>query len=97
MEVEAGEHEEPALRPGGYLSAGTRDALYLALRLAICELALPEGTPLVLDDALVCFDDVRLQTALAVLRQEAATRQILLFTCQSRESAALQAEALPHA
>ena len=97
MEVEAGEHEEPALRPGGYLSAGTRDALYLALRLAICELALPEGTPLVLDDALVCFDDARLQTALAVLRQEAATRQILLFTCQSREAAALQAEALPHA
>ena len=76
---------------------GTEYHSALALRLAICELALPEGTPLVLDDALVCFDDVRLQTALAVLRQEAATRQILLFTCQSREAAALQAEALPHA
>ena len=85
MDVEAGEAAEPALRPGGYLSAGTQDALYLALRLAVCRLALPEDAPLVLDDALICFDDARLQNALAVLRELAKTRQILLFTCQSRE------------
>ena len=38
-----------------YLSAGTLDQLYLALRLAICQLTLP-GIPLVLDDALANFD-----------------------------------------
>ena len=43
MDVMAGETAEPALRPGGYLSAGTQDALYLALRLAVCRLALPGG------------------------------------------------------
>ena len=85
MDVMAGETAEPALRPGGYLSAGTQDALYLALRLAVCRLALPAGTPIVLDDALVCFDDTRLRRALDALQSEAQTRQILLLTCQSRE------------
>lgn len=85
MDVMAGEAAEPALRPGGYLSAGTQDALYLALRLAVCRLALPAGTPVVLDDALVCFDDTRLRRALDALQAEAQTRQILLLTCQSRE------------
>ena len=85
MDVMAGEAAEPALRSGGYLSAGTQDALYLALRLAVCRLALPAGTPVVLDDALVCFDDTRLRRALDALQAEAQTRQILLLTCQSRE------------
>lgn len=85
MDVMAGEAAEPALRPGGYLSAGTQDALYLALRLAVCRLALPAETPVVLDDALVCFDDTRLRRALDALQFEAQTRQILLLTCQSRE------------
>ena len=47
------------------------------------------GTPLILDDALVRFDDSRLLSALRVLKAEAETRQVLLFTCQSRENDAL--------
>ena len=59
------------------------------MRLAICELVLPEGDPipLILDDALTNFDDGRCAAALRFLRQEAETRQILLFTCHSREAA----------
>ena len=59
------------------------------MRLAICELVLPEGDPipLLLDDALTNFDDGRCAAALRFLRQEAETRQILLFTCHSREAA----------
>ncbi|MBQ7566100.1 MAG: AAA family ATPase [Oscillospiraceae bacterium] len=75
------------------LSGGTVNQLYLALRLAICELALPEGTPLILDDALVYFDDRRLAAALRLLQEEAKKRQILLFTCQSRENNLLPEEA----
>ncbi len=73
------------------LSRGTADQTYLALRLAICLLALPEGetAPLVLDDALVSFDDARLSLALKVLGELARERQVLLFTCQSRERRAL--------
>ena len=68
------------------LSCGTADQAYLAVRLAICELLLGDA-PLVLDDALLAFDDSRCRLALELLREEAKTRQILLFTCQSRESA----------
>ncbi len=71
------------------LSSGTADQLYLALRLAVCDLALDQGTPLILDDALVFFDDDRLAQTMELLKKEAAKRQILLFTCQNRESAYL--------
>ena len=71
-------------RPLSCLSGGTVDQLWLALRLAICDLLLPEA-PIVLDDALVYFDDERLKTALTLLRKLGKTRQILLFTCQDRE------------
>ena len=86
MNLEAGA-QDAAMRRLLSLSGGTADQLYLAVRLAICRLLLPEGAPIVLDDALVMFDDERLQLALDLLRREAADRQILLFTCQSREKA----------
>lgn len=78
-------------RESGFISAGALDQLYLALRLAICELALPETDPcpLVLDDALVNFDEKRLAAALKLLRELAEKRQILLFTCHGRERAHL--------
>lgn len=70
-----------------YLSEGARDQLYLALRLAVCRLALPteEACPIVLDDAFVTFDRERMETALELLRDMAGERQILLFTCHERE------------
>jgi DNA repair exonuclease SbcCD ATPase subunit len=70
-----------------YLSAGARDQLYLALRLAVCTLALPgdDPCPLVLDDAFVTFDEARMEKALALCRNLAKNRQILLFTCHERE------------
>ena len=73
------------------LSLGTLDQLYLAVRLAICESALPadDPPPIVLDDALVRFDDERCRAALELLLEESKSRQILLFTCQHRESAYL--------
>ena len=69
------------------LSQGTADQLYLAVRLAICSLVLPEEEPcpLVLDDALANFDDDRLKLALELLRELGEERQILLLTCHSRE------------
>lgn len=76
-------------REVGYLSAGAADQLYLAVRLAVCDLVLPSGNavPIVLDDALASFDDARCAAALDYLREEAERRQILLFTCHSREAA----------
>ena len=70
-----------------FLSQGTADQLYLAVRLAICQIVLPqeEAAPILLDDALVTFDDDRMTAALDYLVELARERQILLFTCQSRE------------
>ena len=65
-------------------SDGTVDQLYLALRLAVAEELTPEA-PLVLDDAFVRFDDVRLAQAMDILKQTSEDKQVILFTCQSRE------------
>lgn len=72
-----------------YLSAGTLDIMYLAVRLAVCELALPDGEPcpLILDDALVNLDDVRLEQAMKLLGEIARERQVILFTCRKPETA----------
>ena len=67
-----------------YLSAGTMDLLYLAVRLAVCELALPLGEPcpLILDDVLVNLDNTRYEQAMNLLKQLALRRQVVLFTCR---------------
>lgn len=82
---------DAAARSIQLLSQGTADQLYLAVRLAICEMVLPADrkSPLILDDALANFDDDRLAAALDWLLIESTSRQILLFTCQNRESAYL--------
>ncbi len=71
-----------------YLSGGTIDQAYLALRLAVAELVCgPNGRlPLLLDDALLQYDDQRAGAALAFLREYAEEQdlQILLFTCHGR-------------
>ena len=74
------------------LSQGTADQLYLAVRLAICDLVLPaeKCVPIFLDDALVTFDDTRMAAALDLLVELSEHRQILLFTCQQRELAYLR-------
>ena len=79
---------DPIDRDIQLLSAGTADQLYLAARLAICQLVLSaeKEIPLILDDALANFDDDRCAAALRWLRREAEHRQILLFTCHSREA-----------
>lgn len=87
LEVAVREEGSLADRPLTYLSQGTADQLYLALRLALADLLLPQpdACPLVLDDAFLTFDDQRLALALGVMEEVAETRQVLLFTCQSRE------------
>ena len=93
-ELEASAREAGDIRPRRALtlSRGTVDQLYLAVRLAVCELALPgeDPAPLVLDDALSDFDDGRMALALECLRDLARTRQVLLFTCHSREQSWLE-------
>lgn len=89
LTVLAAAEGEDILRSVLWRSDGTADQLYLALRLALWEELTPEA-PLVLDDALVRFDDIRLKQALEVLKELGSKKQILLFTCQKREQSLLQ-------
>jgi uncharacterized protein YhaN len=66
------------------LSRGTREAVYLSLRLALVGAYARRGAvlPMVLDDVLVNFDADRARAAAQVLKNFAKTGyQILMFTC----------------
>ena len=91
FEALAEEHDGLTPRRALALSQGTADQLYLAVRLAVCGLVLPgdDPCPLVLDDALANFDDGRCALALELLEELGRERQILLFTCHTREAALL--------
>ena len=64
------------------MSAGTRDQLYLALRLASLEkyMETAEPMPFIVDDVLVDFDDRRTEAALRALTELAGQTQVILFT-----------------
>ena len=88
LSVSTGAEGETTLHSAQWRSDGTADQLYLALRLAVANELIPEA-PLVLDDALVRFDEARLESALDILIQQAESKQVILFTCQAREDAYL--------
>ncbi len=76
------ETKERSLLDSVYLSRGTQEQLYLAMRFALCDAASPEHPlPLLLDDLFVHFDETRLARTLPVLEELGETRQALLFTC----------------
>ena len=83
--LQTGAEGEDTLRSALWRSDGTIDQLYLSLRLAAAEALMPEA-PLILDDALVRFDDTRLKAVLEILKDLSKDRQVILFTCQGRES-----------
>jgi len=68
------------------LSTGTREQIYLALRLAIVDHldAGREPLPLLLDELLVNWDPRRTEQGIGLLREISQTRQVFLFTCQPR-------------
>ncbi len=68
--------------PVSGMSDGSRDQLYLALRLAALDryLETHEPMPLILDDLLITFDDERAAAILPELAKLAQRTQIFLFT-----------------
>ena len=91
LSAEFDEHDVPVLvgtRTGGAhvpvegMSDGTRDQLYLSLRLAALELHVEEHEPmpLILDDLLITFDDDRSRAILPQLAELSKRTQIFLFT-----------------
>jgi DNA repair exonuclease SbcCD ATPase subunit len=67
------------------VSQGTRDQIYLAVRLALVDLvSRGEPQPLFLDDPFVHFDPERRARALDLVREFAAGHQVIVFTCDPR-------------
>ncbi|MCG6860519.1 MAG: AAA family ATPase [Chromatiaceae bacterium] len=68
------------------MSSGTRDQLYLALRLASLERYIEDAEPMpfIVDDILVHFDDDRSKATLGVLAELARKTQVVLFTHHRR-------------
>ena len=66
-----------------YLSSGTADQVYFALRLAVSELLAKEcnGLPIFIDDAFAQYDDTRLNEAINFLKDYSSKNQVLYFTC----------------
>ena len=85
LTLSTGAEGEDVLHGSQWRSDGTVDQLYLSLRLAVAAELTPDA-PLVLDDALVRFDDTRVKEAMALLTETSAQKQVIVFTCQTRES-----------
>ena len=65
------------------MSSGARDQLYLALRLAVCQvLTGAKEAPLILDDPFLTSDDARTARGIALLKELGRERQIILLTCR---------------
>ncbi|TLU84674.1 MAG: hypothetical protein FDX30_05080 [Chlorobium sp.] len=64
------------------MSSGTRDQLYLALRLATLEWRTETGEPMpfIVDDILINFDDERSKATIKALSELGKKNQVILFT-----------------
>lgn len=77
---------------GESLSQGTREQVYLALRLAIIDHLDADGEtlPLFMDETLVNWDAWRRDRAFELLERVAGNRQVFLFTCHPAMAAELE-------
>ncbi len=92
--IQVREQGTAELRSAESLSRGTQDQIYFAVRFGILDLLGndQEPCPCLLDEPFVAYDHDRMCAAFRILEQEAARRQLILFTC--RED--VRAQALLH-
>lgn len=89
QDIEVIRQDDVRLKPQ-YLSRGTVEQLFLAMRFAIIdEFSKQANLPIVLDDILVNFDGIRLEKTLDVIEEMAKKHQILIFTCHNHISDSL--------
>lgn len=77
------------------VSKGTADEINFSVRMAFLDLFFQEEKmPVILDDAFVMYDDKRLAKVLQYLYLE--KRQVLLFTCHTREERLMKQLEIPY-
>lgn len=74
------------------MSRGTREQLYLAMRLGLIDEyeSRSEPLPAVMDDVFVNFDDERDERLIEILNQFGQQRQVIVLTCHQRSLEAYQ-------
>ena len=82
----------PVLEAESALSRGTREQLYLALRLAFIRQhnLTKESLPLIMDDIMVNFDRQRTENTAALLAEFSGLNQMLFFTCHAQTAQTLR-------
>ena len=73
--------------PVSVLSNGTVDQMYLALRIALVQTMekRSEKLPIILDEVLSQYDEMRSLNTIKMLKEISNERQVIFFTCKSRE------------
>lgn len=93
MELSFLQENDAVVRDAGYLSAGTLDAAYIALRISLCEVLYKERPTLVFDDAFAYMDDERLERMINTLVELSEKFQIVILSCHDREKKLLSGKA----
>jgi uncharacterized protein YhaN len=79
--------EDSVKRKLEYFSAGTKDAAYLCMRIALLDLLFDdEMPPLICDESFANLDSRRLDSLLKVINSMSRKTQIFVFTCHEREA-----------
>ncbi|MDR2502890.1 MAG: AAA family ATPase [Deltaproteobacteria bacterium] len=82
----------PVLEAESALSRGTREQLYLALRLAFIRQhnVTKESLPMIMDDIMVNFDRQRAENTAALLAEFSGLNQMFFFTCHDQTARTLR-------
>jgi uncharacterized protein YhaN len=89
--IEITEAANGAKRNLEHFSAGTRDAAYMCMRMALLNLLFDdEMPPLICDESFQNLDSRRLDNLLKVIKAMSVKTQVFIFTCHERESNAFR-------
>ncbi|MEK5475566.1 AAA family ATPase [Paenibacillus sp. FSL R5-0407] len=78
------EHRDHGPISSSYLSRGTAEQLYLAMRLALSGAVSGQAAmPVLLDDLFVNFDAARMEGTLSVLKRISERHQVIMMTCHA--------------
>lgn len=89
------QNENNEIVDASYLSGGTYDLLYIALRFAALGVLFGEKIPpVILDDALLQLDDSRLKAAADFLINSGGFDQVIYFTCHKTSAKLFQNESI---
>ena len=80
--------EDGEKRTVDFLSGGTRDLAYIAVRMALIDMLFEEKPPIVFDESFAHQDNLRAQSMMkAIVHLANEGQQSFIFTCRAREAA----------